>query len=43
MSLVPQAWCSARGRGAPRSIMGGGGRIRAQSAGGSYVVIWEKR
>lgn len=36
-------WCSSRARNVPRSIMPGGGRVRTQGAGGSYVIIWEKR
>lgn len=36
-------WCSGRARSVPRSIMSGGGRVRTQGAGGSYVIIWEKR
>ena len=36
-------WCSGRARNLPRSIMPGGGRVRTQGAGGSYVIIWEKR
>src|SRR3972149_12010872 len=39
LSLGPQAWCSARGRGGARSIMGGGGRLRAPSARGRCVGI----
>jgi hypothetical protein len=36
-------WCSGRSRNVPRSMMGGGGRIRTQAAGMRYVIIWEKR
>ena len=43
-SLPVPAWCLGRSRNAPRSMAGGStGRIRAQSGGGSYVVIWENR
>lgn len=43
-SLPVPVWCSGRSRNVPRSMVGGStGRIRSQGAGGSYVIIWERR
>jgi len=36
-------WCGGRNRNVPRSIMGGGARVRTQGSSTSYVIIWEKR
>jgi Carboxypeptidase regulatory-like domain len=48
LSDLVNAWCtgfppSGRPRQATRSMAGGGARIRTQSAGSGFVVIWEKR
>ncbi len=43
IAMTLGTWCSGRARNVTRSIMPGGGGIRTQGAGGSYVVIWEKR
>lgn len=43
LAEVMAGWCSGRSRNVPRSIMGGGSRVRTQGSSTSYVVIWEKR
>ncbi len=43
-ALPVPTWCSGRTRNVTRTAMGGStGRITAQPAGTSYVIIWEKR
>jgi hypothetical protein len=43
VAAILNAWCSGRARSVTQSIMKGSGSVRTQGAGGSYVIIWEKR
>lgn len=43
VASILNSWCGGRARSVTRSITPGGGGVRTQGAGGSYVIIWEKR
>jgi hypothetical protein len=43
IAMLAGSWCSGRARAVPRTMLGTGQRIRAQSAGMKYVIVWEKR